>query len=333
MRAVAGAQIFCMEFLYEKSYNIENKHRLFGKVMTMKKIPPYNPTNDLIFKFVFGREERKHVTLTFINDMLGRTGKDAFVDLSFRNAEFVPTTEDEKQGRLDIFGVLDDQTRVDLEMQVFNHMNMEKRSLFYWSQMYLHFEGLKSGDDYLAMKPAIALNILRYAFLPQDEPFSRYVVYDPAAHHRLSDDFEMDFLEIPKYKNKPVKEMTRMERWLAYFANKLDALGKEELAMATPEIGEAIEASDKFVIDEMEYRKYLQRESAIWDYNTDMRGSRQQGYNEGYGKGVNEGVEKKACEMVDEMLAEKFPLSQIAKISKWPLEKVEAYAKERHHEQ
>ena len=119
--------------------------------MTMKKIPPYNPTNDLIFKFVFGREERKHVTLTFINDMLGRTGKDAFVDLSFRNAEFVPTTEDEKQGRLDIFGVLDDQTRVDLEMQVFNHMNMEKRSLFYWSQMYLHFEGLKSGDDYLAM--------------------------------------------------------------------------------------------------------------------------------------------------------------------------------------
>ena len=304
-----GVQIFCMEFLYEKSYNIENEHRLFGKVMTMKKIPPYNPTNDLIFKFVFGREERKHVTLTFINDMLGRTGKDAFVDLSFRNAEFVPTTEDEKQGRLDIFGVLNDQTRVDLEMQVFNHMNMEKRSLFYWSQMYLHFEGLKSGDDYLAMKPAIALNILRYAFLPQDEPFSRYVVYDPAAHHRLSDDFEM----------------TRMERWLAYFANKLDALGKEELAMATPEIGEAIEASDKFVMDEMEYRKYLQRESAIWDYNTDMRGSWQQGH--------DEGVEKKACEMVDEMLAEKFPLSQIAKISKWPLEKVEAYAKERHHEQ
>ena len=83
--------------------------------------------------------------------------------------------------------------------------------------------------------------------------------------------------------------------------------------------------STKFVFDEMEYRKYLQRESAIWDYNTDMRGSRQQGYDEGY--------EKNKREMVDGMLAEKFPLSQIAKISKWPLEKVEAYAKGRHHEQ
>ena len=30
---------------------------------------------------------------------------------------------------------------------------------------------------------------------------------------------------------KPVKEMTRMERWLAYFANKLNQQEKEELAM------------------------------------------------------------------------------------------------------
>ena len=46
-----------------------------------------------------------------------------------------------------------------------------------------------------------------------------------------------------------------MERWLAYFANKLDPLEKEELAMATPEIGDAIEASNNFIMDEREYRK------------------------------------------------------------------------------
>lgn len=78
----------------------------------MKKIPPYEPTNDLIFKFVFGREERKRVTLTCINDLLGRTGEDAFVDLDFQNVEMIPATEDEKQGRLDVFAVLDNNTRV-----------------------------------------------------------------------------------------------------------------------------------------------------------------------------------------------------------------------------
>ncbi len=301
----------------------------------MKKIPPYEPTNDLVFKFVFGREERKRITLTCINDLLGRTGKDAFVDLDFQNVELVPSIEDEKQGRLDVFGVLDNSTRIDLEMQVFNHFNMDKRSLFYWSQMYLHFNGLKRADGYLKMKPAIAINILRYSFLPQPEPFSRYVIYNPETQHKLTNDLEMDFLEIPKYKDKPIKEMNRMERWLAYFANRLDPLEKEELAMATPEIGDAIEASDRFIMDEMEYRKYLQRESVIWDYNNDILGSRQLGYDEGYDKGIddgyNKGVESNTYEMIDGLLDQGVDLSIIANASKWPIEKVEAYAKKKGH--
>ena len=287
----------------------------------MKKIPPYDPTNDLIFKFVFGREERKRVTLTCINDLLGRTGKDAFVDLNFRNVELIPAMEDEKHGRLDVFALLDNNTRIDLEMQVFNHLNMDKRSLFYWAQMYLHYDGLKRGDGYLKMKPAIAINILRYSFLPQPEPFSRYGLYDPKTGHKLTDDLEMDFLEIPKYKNKPIKEMNRMERWLAYFANKLGPLEKEELAMATPEIGDAIKASDRYIMDEQEYRKYLQRESAIWDYNNDILGSERIGYEKGYDKG--------RCEMIDGLLDEGIDLQAIARVAKWPLEKVQAYAEKR----
>lgn len=131
----------------------------------------------------------------------------------------------------------------------------------------------------------------------------------------------MDFLEIPKYKNKPVKEMNRMERWLAYFANRLDPLGKEELAMATPEIGDAIEASNEFVMDEMTYRKYLQRESAIWDYNNDILGSEQAGYDKGFDEGQ--------CQIVEEMMKGGVDFPTIARFSKWPLAKVEAYAAKR----
>ena len=90
-----------------------------------------NPTNDVVFKFVFGREEHKRITLHFINDILGREGEDAFVDIQFRNTELAPDKHLDKLGRLDVFGVLNDGTRVDIEMQVINHMNLEKRSLFY----------------------------------------------------------------------------------------------------------------------------------------------------------------------------------------------------------
>lgn len=97
----------------------------------MKKVPHYDPTNDLVFKFVFGHEERKNVTLAFINDLTGREGDDSLVDIDFRTSELVPDKFDDKLGRLDVFGILDDKTRVDIEMQVINHRNMEKKSLFY----------------------------------------------------------------------------------------------------------------------------------------------------------------------------------------------------------
>ncbi len=249
----------------------------------------YNPTNDLVFKFVFGRPERKNVTLAFINDVLGREGDAAFVDLEYRNVEFAPLRESEKLGRLDVFGILNDGTRVDIEMQVVNHLNMEKRTLFYWAHMYLHFDALKAGEGYGQLKPAISINILRYNFLPQENPHAKYVIMNPETRHQLTDDLELHFLEIPKYQSKEIKKMSRIERWLAYFANQLDKEGKEELAMSSPAIKEAMTASECYVMNDKSYQEYLARESAILDYNNDVLGNRRLGREEGRKEGREEG--------------------------------------------
>jgi len=288
---------------------------------------PYNPTNDLLFKFVFGREERKDITLNFINDVTGREGKAAFVDIDFRNVEFAPEKQADKLGRLDVFGVLEDGTRMDIEVQVINHLNMEKRTLFYWSQMYLHFDGLQRGQGYRQLKPAISINILRFSFLPTEDPFSKYVVYDVKHQHELSNDLELDFLEIPKYKAKPVREMSRMERWLAYFANKLNKQEKEELAMLNPKIAEAMDASERYLMDEAAYREYLQRESAIWDYNNDINGSREEGREigreEGYAAGIAEVTEK----VIRNQLKRGADYAQIAADTETSIEEVARVAK------
>ena len=70
-------------------------------------------------------------------------------------------------------------------------------------------------------------------------------------------------------------------RKVPHFANRLEPAEKEELAMSNPEIAEAMEASDRFMMDDKAYFEYLQRESAIWDYNNDMAGSREEGRAEG----------------------------------------------------
>ena len=288
---------------------------------------PYDPTNDLLFKFVFGREERKNITLQLINDILGRDGDDAFVDLQFRNTEFSPEKQSDKLGRLDIFGILNDGSRIDIEMQVINRRNMEKRTLFYWSHMYLHFDTLRSGDDYGALKPAISINILRYNFLPQDNPHAAYVLYNPKTQHRLTEDLEIHFLEIPKYKNKPVQSMDRIEKWLAYFANKLDEKEKEELAMKDTAIKDAMQASDRYIMDDAAYREYIARESAIWDYNSDLKANLAEGRAQGLAEGRAEGRTQEQERTALDMLRDNMDISLIMKYTKLSAERIAELAK------
>ncbi|OMF98508.1 hypothetical protein BK147_09760 [Paenibacillus sp. FSL R7-0337] len=44
----------------------------------------------------------------------------------------------EKQSILDIKAKTAEGKRINIEMQLFNPYNMEKRTLFYWSEMYYH---------------------------------------------------------------------------------------------------------------------------------------------------------------------------------------------------
>ncbi len=75
----------------------------------------YNPMNDVLFKFIFGKEEHKHITIDFINSMLERSGENEVRDITFKNVEMIPFLEDVKLTRLDIFCVLNSGEKLDLE--------------------------------------------------------------------------------------------------------------------------------------------------------------------------------------------------------------------------
>ena len=238
----------------------------------------YNPMNDVLFKFIFGKEERKHITIDFINSMLERDKAHEVTDITFRNVELIPLMDEAKLTRLDVFCVLSSGERTDLEVQVVNHRNIGQRSLYYWAQMYLM--SLLRGQDYKNLTPAITINLLKYSFLPQEEPHAVYGIYNPANLHCLTEDMAMHFFEIPKFKKKkPLKEMTRMERWLAYFASQLDEGEAEE--MEATAIKDAFAATNLFMQNEEQRLAYVNREMAIMDYQSDMNAYRAEGREEG----------------------------------------------------
>ena len=112
----------------------------------------------------------------------------------------------------------------------------------------------------------------------------------------MNEDMELHFLEVPKFQKKPVSEMTSVERWLAYFSNKLDAKEMEELAMNEVAIQTALDAAAIFMQNRQERLDYLNREMAIMDYESDKDAWIEEGKAEGRAEGMEEGLAKGMAE-------------------------------------
>lgn len=251
----------------------------------------YNPLNDVLFKFIFGKEERKQITIDFLNAVLNPSLGHTIQDLQFSNTEMSPEHDHDKLTRLDVACVLDSGEQVDVEVQVANKKDMARRTLYYWSQMYLM--SLPAGKTYRNLKPCITINLVNFSFLPQEDPHTLYGIYNPTNKHQLTKDLAIHFLEIPKYakqEKKPITEMSKMERWLAYFANQLDRKGKEELAMSEAAIQNAMEAARIFLNNTAERRLYINREMARMDRESQLEEAHEEGLKEGHKEGLEEGA-------------------------------------------
>jgi len=271
----------------------------------------YNPLNDYLFKFVFGREERKRITLSFLNAVLEREETDELTDISFIDREFDPQFEEDKRSQLDIYGITSDGSQINIEVQLLNRHNMQKRTLYYWARMY---QTLHKGEEYRDLRRSITINLLNFHLLPQENPHTMYGLYDIQSGHRLTDDLEIHFLEIPKFKIKSIKEMKRLEKWLAYFSNKLDERETEELAMSESAISEAIQAEQIFMQSDVERWQYEQREKALRDYLSEIRATRAEGRAEGCAEGRHLGITHIAMNM----LRAGTPLATVSQMAELP---------------
>ena len=172
---------------------------------------------------------------------------------------------------------------------------MQRRTLFYWSRLYML--SLTRGGDYDILRPAITINLLAFEMLPQEDPVAMYSIYNIENGDRLNNDMELYFIELPKYERKPkksIRESTKMERWLAYFANKMTDQEREELAMSEAAIREAMEAERIFLSDPDVYLSYVNRQMAIMDFNTNVKYALKEGREKGLWKAVKRDVPKDA---------------------------------------
>jgi predicted transposase/invertase (TIGR01784 family) len=93
-----------------------------------------------------GEEKNKDALISFLNAVLSKTRKEKIEDVTIiENKELTKKLIMERTGRLDVRARLSDKTEIDIEVQLTDYKNMDKRTLFYWGKLFL--EGIKKAWD------------------------------------------------------------------------------------------------------------------------------------------------------------------------------------------
>ena len=252
----------------------------------------FSPKLDIVFKKLF--TENVDSLRVFLSDMLG-IPLPSIKRLEFTDTEVKPATLHEKLSRVDLCLYLNDKI-VDVEIQVRNNHDTEQRTLFYWARLYC--SEIKKGNHYNALRPAVTLNLLDYTLFPDREGYSAMVIPTFAdTKQEFCRYQEMHFIELSKVKFPVDKTETnakieRKVQWLLF----LNAKTEEDLIMLhdlnDPDVCRIIDAYNAMCEDAEFSRKALNREMAVYDYNSGMAYAREEGERIGEERGEKRGEER-----------------------------------------
>ena len=275
-------------------------------------------TNDFIFKKVFGKKGNESI----LKDLL-----EAILKMKIKKIELQAEVElereliDDKTGVLDIEATIDDNTIIDVEMQMRNQYNMKERSLFYWAGLY--YTGLKKKEEYKENKRAITINIVNFDMFKEGPYHEKIELRREYKNILLTNKLEIHFIQLSKFLKAGQEEKDKkMWQWLTFICNK-NRKEVERVMKENKEIEKANEELEYLTGDDAVRRIAFLRDKAERDYINNMSGARKAGLELGREEGIKEGEKKKTIEIAKEMLAKGIEIELIKEITKLSEEELE----------
>lgn len=179
----------------------------------------------------------------------------------------------QKQGILDVQVELNDNTKINIELQIASCAYWDRRCLFYLTKMYT--EDLRSGEDYEKLKKCISISILDFDFTKRKEYHTVYRLRDKDGKE-FSEVLEVHIIELCK----PLAGEDRINDWIRLF----NATSKEECKMIqtkNPGILEAIKELEMMNLSKRLRLRYEAHLKAIRDRNARDAYVRELGQEEG----------------------------------------------------
>ena len=280
-----------------------------------------SPRVDIAFKKIFGVEENKDLLISLINSVVGSEGQVS--DVTLLNPYNLKNFKTDKLSILDIKARGLDGKLFNIEIQISDAADYDKRALYYWAKIYT--EQLKVGEDYSKLSKAIGIHILNFTSIPEAQRYHNiFHITEKESGLLYCKDLELHTIELTKFSNNYDEELVdivakvnnALDMWIAFLTRhdllKLDNLPKE---LDDPNLKKAINVLEVMNFTDIErdayedHLKWLMTEaSTLKKYEQKYR---EEGREEGRVEVREEGENKKAIEIAKTMLLENEPIEKI----------------------
>jgi len=293
--------------------NKKIKKEKWYKIKIQEESELLNPKIDYVFKRIFGYQGNETITESFISAVLNQNITEVVLE---NNLTLPKDMLDDKVGILDVKAKIDNKINCDIEMQVIDEKNVEKRILFYSSKMYI--QTITEGKDYSELQKCIAILITDYEISGLRD-IEKYMTKwnireEDYGNVILTDVIEIYIIELPKvekYKNgKP------LDLWVEFIKN------PKVIDMSNGEIKKAKEILEKISQDKNERYLAELREKYIMDQKAIEGAGYDKGLNDGVKQGRKQGEEKKTIELAKKMKQQGIDIEVIKKITGLSLDKI-----------
>ena len=218
--------------------------------------------------------------------------------------------EDEKQGILDVRLTMNNNTEIDIEIQVAYMKAWADRSTFYVSKMLVEQVGINK--KYSNIKKCIGINILDFDYIKDTQRFHTvYHISEDTEHIKYTDILEIHIVELPKLPTND--DGTDLYDWIKFI--KAENKGEfEMLAKQSQYLQKAYETLEEISADQQKRLEYTARQKALYDYNTLMEENYERGVEEGIEQGIQQGKSERDAELIERMKSKGMSDEEIGQI-------------------
>ncbi len=162
-----------------------------------------NPRVDIAFKKIFGTEENKDLLISLINSIVGE--EDHVVDVTLLNPYNQKNFKSDKLSILDIKAEGDHGKKFNIEIQITDEADYDKRALYYWAKLYA--EQLKERDDYGSLEKVIGIHILNFtSILDSGKYHNAFHITEKETGIHYFKELELHTIELKKFSDSLGKE-------------------------------------------------------------------------------------------------------------------------------